>query len=111
MSLTTATPTANTSAFTSFIPAANEPTAEINALPSIDTLAVYEFALQELQAQMKSANRSAQTVAMRIAKEVERICQKSDRGGNCNTLLKFNISNLFIHGDRCISELIKFAEN
>ncbi|NJM63285.1 MAG: HetZ-related protein [Oscillatoriales cyanobacterium RU_3_3] len=79
MSLTTATPTANTSAFTSFIPAANEPTSEINALPSVDTLAIYDFALQELQGQMKNANRSAQTVAMRIAKEVERICQKSSR--------------------------------
>ncbi|MCU0545657.1 MAG: HetZ-related protein [Oscillatoriaceae cyanobacterium Prado104] len=79
MSLKTATPTANTVAFTNFIPATHEPTAEINALPSVDTLAVYEFALKELQAHMKTANRSAQNVAMRIAKEVERICQKSDR--------------------------------
>ena len=79
MSLKTATHTPNTASFTNFVPATHEQTAEINALPNADTLAVAEFALTELQAQMKSANRSAQTVAMRIAKEVERICQKSDR--------------------------------
>ncbi len=56
-----------------------EQTAEINTVPSIDILALANFALKELQASMKTASRSAQAVAMRIAKEVERICQKSDR--------------------------------
>ena len=55
-----------------------EQTADIN-VPSIDILALANFALKELQAEMKTASRSAQAVAMRIAKEVERICQKSDR--------------------------------
>jgi len=82
MSLTTAlnSSNTNTASASNFVPtAANEQTAEVNALPSIDTLALADFALKELQAQMKSATRSAQTVAMRIAKEVERICQKSSR--------------------------------
>lgn len=79
MSLKTATQTPITASFTNFVPATHEQTAEINELPNADTIVVAEFALKELQAQMKSTNRSAQTVAMRIAKEVERICQKSDR--------------------------------
>ncbi|MGL5065462.1 MAG: HetZ-related protein [Microcoleus sp.] len=79
MSLQTATPISTTASFTNFVPATHESTAEINTLPSINTIAVAEFALKELQAQMKSPNRSAQTVAMRIAKEVERICDKSSR--------------------------------
>ena len=70
----------NTASDLNSIPAASsEQTAEINTLPSIDILALANFALKELQAEMKTASRSAQAVAMRIAKEVERICQKSDR--------------------------------
>ncbi|MBE9094567.1 HetZ-related protein [Tychonema sp. LEGE 07203] len=85
MTVKTATNTANTancntaSGF-NFIPAAaGEQTAEINTAPSLDVLALAEFALQELEAEMKNPSRSARAVAMRIAKEVERICQKSDR--------------------------------
>jgi hypothetical protein len=59
--------------------ASSEQTADINTVPSIDVLALANFALKELQAEMKTASRSAQAVSMRIAKEVERICQKSDR--------------------------------
>ena len=59
--------------------AVSEQIAEINSVPSINILALADFALKELQAEMKTPSRSAQSVAMRIAKEVERICQKSDR--------------------------------
>ncbi|MGB3266322.1 MAG: HetZ-related protein [Microcoleus sp.] len=70
----------NTASGLNFIPAASdEQTAEINTAPSLDVLALAEFALQELEAEMKNPSRSARAVAMRIAKEVERICQKSDR--------------------------------
>ncbi|TAF51391.1 MAG: hypothetical protein EAZ60_26245 [Oscillatoriales cyanobacterium] len=81
MTVKTATPVhCNTASNLNFIPAAStEQTAEINTVSSIDVLALAEFALKELEAEMKTASRSAQTVAMRIAKEVERICQKSDR--------------------------------
>ena len=82
MTLKAATNTVNcnTASDLNSIPAASsEETAEINSLPSIDVLALANFALKELQAEMKTASRSAQPVAMRIAKEVERICQKSDR--------------------------------
>ncbi|MEG4810075.1 HetZ-related protein [Microcoleus sp. F8-D3] len=82
MTLKTATNTVNCNTVSGFncIPAtAGEPNAEINTVPSIDILALADFALQELQGEMKTPSRSAQAVAMRIAKEVERICQKSDR--------------------------------
>ncbi|TAF55283.1 MAG: hypothetical protein EAZ61_04540, partial [Oscillatoriales cyanobacterium] len=82
MTVTTATNpvNCNTVSNLNFIPAAStEQTAEINTVSSIDVLALAEFALKELEAEMKTASRSAQAVAMRIAKEVERICQKSDR--------------------------------
>ncbi|MBE9185991.1 HetZ-related protein [Microcoleus sp. LEGE 07076] len=70
----------NTASDLNFIPAASgEQTAEIHTAPSINVLALAEFALQELEAEMKNPSRSARAVAMRIAKEVERICQKSDR--------------------------------
>ena len=59
--------------------AVSEQIAEINSVPSINILALADFALKELQAEMKTPSRCAQSVAMRIAKEVERICQKSDR--------------------------------
>ena len=69
----------NTASDLNSIPAASsEQTADTN-VPSIDVLALANFALKELQASKKTASRSAQPVAMRIAKEVERICQKSDR--------------------------------
>ncbi|MEG4495968.1 HetZ-related protein [Microcoleus sp. F10-C6] len=82
MTLKTATNTVNCNTVSSFncIPATvGEPNAEINTVPSIDILALADFALKELQGEMKTPSRSAQAVAMRIAKEVERICQKSDR--------------------------------
>ncbi|AFZ09410.1 hypothetical protein Osc7112_5152 [Oscillatoria nigro-viridis PCC 7112] len=70
----------NTASGFNCIPAtSSEPNAEINTVPSINILALADFALKELQAEMKTPSRSAQAVAMRIAKEVERICQKSDR--------------------------------
>ncbi|MEG4631014.1 HetZ-related protein [Microcoleus sp. AR_TQ3_B6] len=70
----------NTASDLNCIPTAvGEQTADINTVSSIDILALANFALKELQAEMKTASRSAQAVAMRIAKEVERICQKSDR--------------------------------
>lgn len=52
---------------------------EVSGNESLDTLTLADFLLKELQKGMKSGSRSAQTVAMRIALEVERICQKSDR--------------------------------
>jgi hypothetical protein len=82
MTVKTATNTVNcnTASNLNFIPATStEQTAEINTVSSINVLALAEFALKELQAEMKTPSRSAQAVAMRIAKEVERICQKSDR--------------------------------
>ena len=57
-----------------------ERTAETNSPSGFDTVTLADLMLKELQAAMKSTNsRSAQAVAMRIALEVERICQKSDR--------------------------------
>lgn len=53
--------------------------AETTTPQGLDTLTLADFLLKELQRGMKSASRSAQAVAMRIALEVERICQKSDR--------------------------------
>jgi len=53
--------------------------AENSAAIGIDTITLADLMLKELLAAMKSSSRSAQTVAMRIALEVERICQKSDR--------------------------------
>lgn len=82
MTVTTAPNSINSntaSGINSLQAAVTEQTAEIDTLPTINILALAEFALKELQAEMKTASRSAQTVAMRIAKEVERICQKSDR--------------------------------
>lgn len=55
------------------------PETEKTTLTSIDTLTLADFLLKELQQSMKSSSRSAQAVAMRIALEIERICQKSDR--------------------------------
>jgi len=69
----------NASGFNCIPATSSEPNAELNTFPSIDILALADFALKELQAEMKTPSRSAQAVAMRIAKEVERICQKSDR--------------------------------
>ncbi len=82
MTVTTATNSVNcntASTINSLQTAPCEQTLEINNLPSVDTLALADFALKALQAEMKTPSRSAQSVAMRIAKEVERICQKSDR--------------------------------
>ncbi|MEG3850666.1 HetZ-related protein [Microcoleus sp. herbarium19] len=82
MTVTTAPNSVNSntaSGINSLQAAVTEQIAEINTVPSINILALAEFALKELQAEMKTASRSAQAVAMRIAKEVERICQKSDR--------------------------------
>ena len=81
MTVKTATNTVNcnTASALNSIPTASEQTAEINTLPSINILALAEFALKELEAEMKNSSRSTQAVAMRIAKEVERICEKSDR--------------------------------
>jgi len=82
MTVKAATNTVNCNTASDFncIPAASsEQTAEINTVPSINILALADFAVKELQASMKTASRSTQAVAMRIAKEVERICQKSDR--------------------------------
>ena len=82
MTVTTATNTVNcntASTINSLQSASIEQTAEINTLPSINILALADFALKELEAEMKTASRSAQAVAMRIAKEVERICEKSNR--------------------------------
>jgi len=56
-----------------------ERTAETNSPSGFDTVTLADLMLKELQAAMKSNSRSAQAVAMRIALEVERICQKSDR--------------------------------
>jgi hypothetical protein len=56
-----------------------ERTAETNSPSGFDTVTLADLMLKELQAAMKSTGRSAQAVAMRIALEVERICQKSDR--------------------------------
>ncbi|MDF0556599.1 HetZ-related protein [Kamptonema sp. UHCC 0994] len=53
--------------------------AEKSSELGFDTITLADFMLKELQAALKSTTRSAQTVAMRIALEVERICQKSDR--------------------------------
>ncbi len=81
MTVTTATNTVNcntVSPINSFATAPSE-IIEINDTPSVNILALADFALKALQAQMQKPSRSAQTVAMRIAKEVERICQKSDR--------------------------------
>ena len=82
MTVTTATNTLNcntASAINSLQDASIEQTAEIDTLPSINILALADFALKELEAEMKTASRSAEAVAMRIAKEVERICEKSNR--------------------------------
>ncbi|MEG3839864.1 HetZ-related protein [Microcoleus sp. herbarium14] len=82
MTVKTATNTVNcnTASDLNRIPTvAIEQTPEINTVPCIDILALADFALKELEAEMKTPSRSAQAVAMRIAKEVERICQKSDR--------------------------------
>lgn len=54
-------------------------TPDASGKQSIDTLTFAEFLLKELLTAAKSAGRSAPAVAMRIALEVERICQKSDR--------------------------------
>jgi hypothetical protein len=56
-----------------------ERTAETTSPSGFDTVTLADLMLKELQAAMKSNSRSAQAVAMRIALEVERICQKSDR--------------------------------
>ena len=82
MTVTTATNTINcntASAINSLQGASTEQTAEIDTPNSINILALADFALKELEAEMKTATRSAQAVAMRIAKEVERICEKSNR--------------------------------
>ncbi len=82
MTVTTATNTINcntASAINSLQGASTEQTAEIETPTSINILALADFALKELEAEMKTATRSAQAVAMRIAKEVERICEKSNR--------------------------------
>ena len=82
MTLKTATNSVNSntvSAINSLQTAPCEQIVEINDTPSINILALADFALKALQAEMKTPSRSAQAVAMRIAKEVERICQKSDR--------------------------------
>ena len=54
-------------------------TAETTSQFGFDAITLADLMLKELQAAMKSTGRSAQAVAMRIALEVERICQKSDR--------------------------------
>jgi hypothetical protein len=54
-------------------------TAETSSQFGFDTVTLADLMVKELQAAMKSTGRSAQAVAMRIALEVERICQKSDR--------------------------------
>lgn len=56
-----------------------ESTAETTSPSGFDTVTLADLMLKELQAAMKSNSRSAPAVAMRIALEVERICQKSDR--------------------------------
>lgn len=56
-----------------------ERTTETTSQSGFDTVTLADLMLKELQAAMKSNSRSAQAVAMRIALEVERICQKSDR--------------------------------
>jgi hypothetical protein len=81
MTVTTATNTVNcntVSPINSFSTAPSD-IIEINDTPSVNILALADFALKALEAEMKSPTRSAQAVAMRIAKEVERICEKSDR--------------------------------
>lgn len=50
-----------------------------NDLKQIEIAALTEILIQELQSSLRSKSRSAQSVALRIAREVDRICEKSNR--------------------------------
>lgn len=52
---------------------------EMNSLGGIDTQTLANQLVQELHEKIQSSSRSVPAVAMRIAKEIERICQKSAR--------------------------------
>ncbi|MBD1940201.1 HetZ-related protein [Microcoleus sp. FACHB-68] len=52
---------------------------EMNSLGGIDTQTLANQLVRELHEKIQSSSRSVPAVAMRIAKEIERICQKSAR--------------------------------
>lgn len=53
--------------------------AEISALPAMETQALANLIVQEFHEKIPTSSRSVPAVAMRIAREIERICQKSPR--------------------------------
>lgn len=66
--------------------------AEQMPLPGMDTHALKELLLEELSLKLKAGANSAQAVATRIAKEVERICQKSNRIQTSGEILSWQLT-------------------
>lgn len=69
-----------------------DPTEEPILILGMDTEQLSEQILDELSQKLKSGSKSAQEVALRIAKEVERICRKSNRIQNSGEVRSWQIT-------------------